>query len=207
MRSGCLPSVFSTFASCFGWLTSQSFCGARRMRAPFAPPRLSEPRNVDADAHAVETSCETDRPDARILPFSEAMSLRANQFVIHRGNGVLPDEFFCGNLRSEIARARSHVAVRQLEPRPGERVGELIGMLQEAPRNLFVGRVEPQRQVRGQHGRQTLLRRIVRVGNRCFGALGDPLMRAGRAFGQLPFVLEQVLEEIIAPLRRRLASR
>jgi hypothetical protein len=51
-----------------GWLTSQSFCGARRMRAPFAPPRLSEPRKVDADAQAVETSCETDRPEARILP-------------------------------------------------------------------------------------------------------------------------------------------
>ena len=26
------------------------------MRAPFAPPRLSEPRNVDADAQAVLTS-------------------------------------------------------------------------------------------------------------------------------------------------------
>ena len=26
------------------------------MRAPFAPPRLSEPRKVDADAQAVETS-------------------------------------------------------------------------------------------------------------------------------------------------------
>src|SRR5881397_2885805 len=33
------------------------------MRAPFAPPRLSEPRKVDADAQAVETSCETDSPD------------------------------------------------------------------------------------------------------------------------------------------------
>ena len=48
---------------------------ARRMRAPFAPPRLSEPRNVDADAQAVETSCDTDRPDARIFAFSAAMSL------------------------------------------------------------------------------------------------------------------------------------
>jgi hypothetical protein len=67
-------SVRSTFASCAGWLTSQSFCGARRMRAPLAPPRLSEPRNVDADAQAVETSCETDRPDAEDLAFSAAMS-------------------------------------------------------------------------------------------------------------------------------------
>ena len=67
-------SVLSTFASCAGWLTSQSFCGARRMRAPFAPPRLSEPRKVDADAQAVETSSETERPEASILPLSEAMS-------------------------------------------------------------------------------------------------------------------------------------
>ena len=67
-------SVLRTFASWAGWLTSQSFCGARRMRAPFAPPRLSEPRKVDADAQAVETSSETDSPDARILPLREAMS-------------------------------------------------------------------------------------------------------------------------------------
>jgi hypothetical protein len=46
----------STLASPAGSLTSQSFCGARRIRAPFAPPRLSVPRNVAADAHAVETS-------------------------------------------------------------------------------------------------------------------------------------------------------
>ena len=31
-----------------------------------------------------------------------------------------------------------------------------------------------------------------------------PLLRAGRALGQLPFVLEQVLEEVVAPLGRRL---
>jgi hypothetical protein len=44
------------------------------MRAPFAPPRLSEPRKVDADAHAVETNSEIDRPDARIFAFSAALS-------------------------------------------------------------------------------------------------------------------------------------
>ena len=44
------------------------------MRAPFAPPRLSEPRNVDAAAQAVETNCEMDRPEARILSFSEVAS-------------------------------------------------------------------------------------------------------------------------------------
>ena len=65
--------------SCAGLLTSQSFCGARRMRAPLAPPRLSEPRNVEADAQAVETSCGTVRPDARTFAFSAAMSLSLDQ--------------------------------------------------------------------------------------------------------------------------------
>src|SRR5512137_469247 len=67
-------NVLSTFASRAGWLTSQSFCGARRMRAPLAPPRLSEPRKVDADAQAVETNCDTDKPEARVLLLREAMS-------------------------------------------------------------------------------------------------------------------------------------
>ena len=44
------------------------------MRAPFAPPRLSEPRNVEADAQAVETSSEIDRPEARIFFLRLAMS-------------------------------------------------------------------------------------------------------------------------------------
>ena len=44
------------------------------MRAPFAPPRLSEPRNVDAEAQAVATSREIDSPEARIFALSAAMS-------------------------------------------------------------------------------------------------------------------------------------
>ena len=39
-----------------GLLASQSFCGTRRIRAPLAPPRLSDPRKVDAEAQAVVTS-------------------------------------------------------------------------------------------------------------------------------------------------------
>jgi hypothetical protein len=35
---------------------------------------MSEPRKVDADAQAVETSSEIDRPEARILPLRSAMS-------------------------------------------------------------------------------------------------------------------------------------
>ena len=114
------------------WLIdAQSFCGARRMRAPFAPPRLSEPRNVDADAQAVDTSSDTDRPEARILPLRVGNVLFINQLVIDCGNGVLPDELLAGNLRAEIACARTHVAVCQLEPGASERVRELIRIFVE----------------------------------------------------------------------------
>ena len=70
--------------------------------------------------------------------------LLPDQRMIHGGDRVLPEQRLLRNERAEIARDRAHVAVRQLEPRPGERVRELIRMLVEAPRNLFVGRVEPQ---------------------------------------------------------------
>jgi len=39
-----------------GLFTSQSFCGSSLIRAPLAPPLLSDPLKVDADAQAVETS-------------------------------------------------------------------------------------------------------------------------------------------------------
>jgi hypothetical protein len=45
------------------------------MRAPFAPPRLSLPRKVDADAHAVLTR-EIDNPEARILAFRRRCPVR-----------------------------------------------------------------------------------------------------------------------------------
>jgi hypothetical protein len=57
-----------------GWFTSQSFCGARRMRAPLAPPRLSLPRKVEAEAQAVVTNWEMESPEARILAFNAAIS-------------------------------------------------------------------------------------------------------------------------------------
>ena len=48
-------STSNTRESCSGLLASQSFCGVRRIRAPLAPPRKSEPLNVDALAQAVST--------------------------------------------------------------------------------------------------------------------------------------------------------
>ena len=48
---------------------------------------------------------------------------------------------------------------------------------------------------------------LVRARGQVFRLLAHrlPLLGAGRALGQLPFVLEQVLEEVVAPLGRRLA--
>src|SRR5258705_9911274 len=47
-----------------------------------------------------------------------------------------------------------------------------------------------------------LLRLVICVGDRGLGAFRFPLLRAGGALRQLPFVLEQVLEEVVAPFRR-----
>ena len=52
--------------------------------------------------------------------------------MVHCGNRVLPDEFFCGDIRSEVARAWAHIAVRELEPSTGEGVRKLVGVFHEA---------------------------------------------------------------------------
>src|SRR6266404_5889378 len=47
-----------------------------------------------------------------------------------------------------------------------------------------------------------LLRLVICVGDRGLSAFRFPLLRAGGALRQLPFVLEQDLEEVVAPFRR-----
>src|SRR5579859_6259475 len=48
------------------------------------------------------------------------------------------------------------------------------------------------------------LRRVEGIRNRGGGAFRLKLIRTGWALGQLPFVVEQVLEEVVAPVCRRL---
>ncbi|CSB98507.1 Uncharacterised protein [Vibrio cholerae] len=57
-----------------GSLPSQSFCGARRIRAPLAPPRLSEPRKVRALSQAVLTISLMLRPLAAIFALTALTS-------------------------------------------------------------------------------------------------------------------------------------
>src|SRR5688572_25436212 len=49
-----------------------------------------------------------------------------------------------------------------------------------------------------------LLRFIERIRNHGFRILGPPLLHTGGAFFQFPFILEQVIEEMVAPFGWRL---
>ena len=117
------------------------------------------------------------------------------------GTRVLPEQRLLRDLRAEVALDRAHVAVGQLEPGPGEGVRELVRVLQEAPRDRLVDRVEPQREVGRQHRRGVGRRRVVGVrhGAGPAAVLRHPLVRAGGALRQLPLVAEQVLEEAVVP--------
>ena len=44
------------------------------MRAPFAPPRISDPRNVRALSQAADTMSPIESPLAAILVFADSMS-------------------------------------------------------------------------------------------------------------------------------------
>jgi len=117
---------------------------------------MSEPRNEAAEAQAVRTSSPVLRPEARTLPLSASVSL-ASMLVVERRDRVLPDQIFLGHVGAEVARARAEVTVGQLEPGLGEGPFEFLRVLQEATRDLLVGRVEAQREVGGQHDRRMAL--------------------------------------------------
>src|SRR5262249_25941737 len=157
-------SFSSTVLSCAGSFTSQSFCGLRRMRAPFAPPRLSEPeRRCRRPGGGDELRHRKAR--AENLRLQRGDILLVDERVADGGDRVLPDQSLLRHERAEIVRDRTHVAMRELEPRAGKRVRELIRVLVETPRDLFVSRVQAEREVGGQHGRDTLLRFVEGVRN------------------------------------------
>ena len=82
----------SVFLSRAGSLTSQSFWGERRMRAPFAPPRLSDPRKVEAEAQAVVTRSEDRQPGDEKLLLQNRDVAGVDQRVVDRRKRVLPDQ-------------------------------------------------------------------------------------------------------------------
>ena len=66
--------VESTLPNWSGLFASQSFCGDSLILAPFAPPLISEPLNVDALAQAVSTISVTERPELLIASLTDAIS-------------------------------------------------------------------------------------------------------------------------------------
>ena len=94
--------------------------------------------------------------------------------------------------------------MRQLEPGTGERVRELLRVVQEPLGDRPVNRIDAQRQIRGEHRRSVPLRGIVGIGHgvRRRLVLRRPLVCAGRALGKFPLVLEQVFQEVVVPLHR-----
>ena len=159
---------------------------------------------MNADAQAVETSSDTERPEARDLGLEGGDVLGIDQFMIDGRHRVLPDQYLRGDLRAEVARAGAHVAVGQLEPRPGKGVSEFLGVLQVAPSDGLVDRVEAKGEVSRGHHRPVLFGRIMGISHHVtFGdVLGQPLIRAGRTLDQFPLVFEQYPQIAQVPFGR-----
>ena len=99
-----------------------------------------------------------------------------------------------GHPRARATGDGTHVAMQQLVPRPRERVGQLVGMLEETPRDLR-RRSDP-RAARGRSSASSARAASTGRAHRapCPRPLLPrlPLVRAGRARGQLPLVPEEV---------------
>ena len=119
-------------------------------------------------------------------------------------DGVLPDEFLGGDFGSEVAGFGSHVAVGEFEPCAGEGVVEFGGVFEEAAGDFLVCGVESQCEVCGEHGGALFFSGVEGVGD-VFGCVfGDPLVGTGGAFGEFPFVFEEVFEVGVGPFVRGL---
>jgi hypothetical protein len=123
--------------------------------------------------------------------------------MIRGRHRVLPDARFGRDFGTEHTDVRPHVAVGQFVPRLSKGVREQVRVLVEPARDRLVRRVDAQREIGGEHRRAVFAGGVMRVGDGLRRIFRDPLVRAGRAAGQLPFVAEQIVEELVAPLRRR----
>ena len=67
-----------TFDNSSGLFTSQLLCGSKQILAPLAPPLLSDPLKVDAEAQAVFTISEMLNPLSEIIFFKVDISPSLN---------------------------------------------------------------------------------------------------------------------------------
>ena len=117
---------------------------------------------------------------------------------------ILPNQIFFRYFRADVPRFWPHIAVGQLEPGTREGFIEGLRIVQEAAGNFLEFRVKTQRQIGDQHGWLAFFRRVERVRHNFRRIHGFELNCARRATRLHPFVFEQVLEEVIAPLGRGL---
>ncbi|CAG9990607.1 unnamed protein product [Clonostachys byssicola] len=125
--------------------------------------------------------------------------IAVNEQVVNGRDRVLPEELLLGNLRAQVENTGTHVTVGELEPGAGEGIVELVWVLEEVARDLFVLRVGPESNVSHQHSGGVLLGLVKGIGDEVVGILCDELWGTARALDELPLVAEQVLEEVVAP--------
>src|SRR5262249_16200129 len=130
--------------------------------------------------------------------------LPIDQRVVDLWNWVFPEQHFLWNLGAEPARARAQITVQELEPGTNESVGKLIGVIEEVTRDFLVNWVEGQGKVGRQHCWLVLLVGVVGIRNEGIGIVRNPLGGTTRALDELKLILEEVLEEVVAPLDRGL---
>ena len=136
------------------------------------------------------------------LGFQRSDVLIIDELMGNRWDRILPKLGF-GNLWAQQASDRPHIAMRELVPSARKHIGEFGRIFKEPTRNLLVGRIHPQREIRRQHHRSMPLRRIMRIRH---GACGRaifrrPLPSACWALRQLPIIIEEVFKVVVIPNR------
>jgi hypothetical protein len=101
--------------------------------------------------------------------FALSVAASASLIGVPAGIGILPDQLFLGHFGPEVTALGPHVAVGELEPGPGEGVGELVGVLVEALGDLGVDRVVAQGHVGRGHRRGMLHPGRCASGIKCSG--------------------------------------
>ena len=138
LKACAMPSsTASTFARSAGWLTAQSFCGARRMRAPVGAAALVAAAEGRGRGPGGADQLRHRQPRGQHLLLQQSDVGIVDQRVIDRRHRVLPDQHLGRHQLAEVARTRAHVAVGQLEPGAGEGIGEGRRVVQKKRREIF----------------------------------------------------------------------
>src|SRR5215469_15788444 len=90
----------------------------------------------------------------------------------------------------------------QFKPCLGERISELLWILEPALCDRAIDRVHPQSEIRREHNRGVPLLWIVGIRNRvgCGAVLGNPLVLTGRALAEFPLKAVEIFQKVVVPL-------